>query len=59
MDNTSCLLCGDIQESVLIVLRDCPFAKEVWLKFLSFESAKVLFEVELDEWLLLNFIRTV
>ncbi|CAN1757952.1 Putative ribonuclease H protein At1g65750 [Linum perenne] len=51
-DNAGCTRCGGGEESVLHVLRDCPFASEVWngLNLSNIDANWWL--LELNDWLL-------
>ncbi|KAH1105730.1 hypothetical protein J1N35_009498 [Gossypium stocksii] len=46
--------CGDSQESVLHILRDCPVATGVWLNLVPSSRLYQFFGMELTEWVLAN-----
>lgn len=50
-DDSSCVLCGAPQETMVHALRDCHLAYAVWMKLLSREMVCQFFELNSSEWL--------
>ncbi|KAF7819384.1 Non-LTR retroelement reverse transcriptase [Senna tora] len=54
-----CAKCGDCQEDLLHILRDCASIKNVWLRIVEFKHWPVFFNLNLREWLNFNFSRNL
>ncbi|MBA0570855.1 hypothetical protein Golob_004461, partial [Gossypium lobatum] len=50
----SCHLCGYNTEDALHVLKDCPFANDIWNQVIPSNQHKWFFNGNLSEWLLCN-----
>ncbi|KAK8559266.1 hypothetical protein V6N12_042546 [Hibiscus sabdariffa] len=50
----SCTICDTQDESTLHVLRDCKFAREVWLYFSPVVYSPTFFTMNLQAWLMSN-----
>ncbi|KAK8526975.1 hypothetical protein V6N12_054207 [Hibiscus sabdariffa] len=50
----SCTICDTQDESTLHVLRDCKFAREVWLYFSPVVYSPTFFTENLQAWLISN-----
>lgn len=50
IDNASCARCGATQESILHVLRDCSFTKEVWQQQVPAAELPKFFGLAMDQW---------
>ncbi|CAL1354280.1 unnamed protein product [Linum trigynum] len=48
----TCTVCGDGDETVTHVLRDCPYARGVWAEFLEHEPDQEFFQADPFHWLL-------
>ncbi|KAH1039339.1 hypothetical protein J1N35_041082 [Gossypium stocksii] len=53
-DDPSCSICGFHSKDILLILRDCVVAKEVWSHVLSGNSLLNFFSSNLQDWLLAN-----
>ncbi|KAK2448079.1 TMV resistance protein N [Trifolium repens] len=54
-----CLYCGDVEETILHVLRDCPLAKDIWLSVIPLHDRGVFFMGELKTWMSFNLNNSV
>ena len=50
----SCLICNDAPETIIHVLRDCPFAKWFWNSFPQPMQASLFYGSRLADWMRLN-----
>lgn len=53
-EDSGCALCGAVTEFVSHVLRDCKFAKNVWLQLVSPDDVHMFFDYHMKEWLMNN-----
>jgi ribonuclease HI len=49
-----CTFCGDVEETILHVLRDCPRAMAVWRCVVTMTDSASFFMSEIDNWIQLN-----
>jgi ribonuclease HI len=54
-----CAFCGDAEETILHVMRDCPRAKEIWSCVISIHDRAVFFMSEFNQWMELNLHNSV
>ncbi|KAA3479931.1 reverse transcriptase [Gossypium australe] len=52
--DVSRLLCGHIKEDILHILRDCPFAKEVWHNIIPANHLGSFFSGNISKWFFSN-----
>jgi ribonuclease HI len=50
-----CAFCGDVEETILHVMRDCPRAKDIWNCVIPVRDRASFFMSEFHHWLDLNF----
>ncbi|KAJ1424972.1 Reverse transcriptase zinc-binding domain [Sesbania bispinosa] len=55
-DSDVCPCCSQNSESVLHVIRDCQWAKQVWIQFIPRNSVREFFSSSLLDWLEFNFL---
>ncbi|PNY01766.1 ribonuclease H [Trifolium pratense] len=50
-----CYRCGNVMETTLRVLRDCPLAMVIWLNAVNLQQCEAFFTVDLSDWIKINF----
>lgn len=54
MGNVTCQLCNDEMESIIHLLRDCPYAKAFWERSRASNFVQNFFSLDLPSWLKIN-----
>jgi hypothetical protein len=49
-----CDFCGDVEETILHVMRDCPRAREIWNCMIESHDRGRFFMSEFNYWMELN-----
>lgn len=52
-DDPRCLVCGEVEENTIHILRDCPAARLIW-KRLNVDTDDLAWKIPLRDWLLGN-----
>ncbi|KAF7833419.1 ribonuclease H [Senna tora] len=58
-DVASCSRCGGVYEDVLHAIRDCPNAKNLWMRLVRSAHWPEFFSSDLPSWLLLNVSKQI
>jgi hypothetical protein len=59
MGSSFCAFCGDVEETELHVLRDCPRCMNVWLNIIHGNKREVFFNSTLQQWINININGTI
>jgi hypothetical protein len=59
MGSLFCAFCGDVEETELHVLRDCPRCMNVWLNIIHGNKRDVFFNSNLQQWININMNGTI
>jgi ribonuclease HI len=54
-----CSFCGNVQETILHALRDCPLAMEIWDSLISANDRRKFLNVDLENWFELNLNNSI
>ncbi|MBA0610447.1 hypothetical protein Godav_011296 [Gossypium davidsonii] len=53
-NDSSCILCGNCQETVIHTLRDCNIAKCIWSKTIATNDYRNFSDADLEDWMISN-----
>jgi ribonuclease HI len=59
LGHAMCKFCGDIPETTLHVLRDCPLAMEIWGNLISVNSRSRFMDEDLHAWISFNLKNSI
>jgi hypothetical protein len=59
MGSSFCAFCGDVEETELHVLSDCPRCMNVWLNIIHGNKREVFFNSTLQQWININMNGTI
>jgi ribonuclease HI len=59
LSHDMCLFCGNVVESTLHVLRDCPLAMTIWGQVVPLEDKGMFFMSTLETWMSINLNNSV
>jgi ribonuclease HI len=54
-----CLFCGNVEESTLHVLRDCPLAMAIWSQMVPPSDKCIFFMSDLENWMTFNLNNSI
>jgi hypothetical protein len=54
-----CNYCGDVEETILHAMRDCPKAREVWRYFVAGSQQNQFYMADFQQWININLINEV